>query len=149
MAETYYDSELTGKQLDEAFGKLANLEKSVMQADSSARTAQQYGQIVEQNAQAIEDIEANLSAIKASQCPGRCKQCHGSSVQCQRCRAVQAECSSQCRIRKKLRGTGPAGRPGRSGLVCHGRVSEICSPHRAKRAVGNHRNDGYHLDVGQ
>lgn len=66
MAETYYDSELTGKQLDEAFGKLANLEKSVMQADSSARTAQQYGQIVEQNAQAIEDIEANLSAIKAA-----------------------------------------------------------------------------------
>lgn len=66
MAETYYDSELTGKQLDEAFGKLEDLENSVMQADTSARTAQRYGQIVEQNAQAIGDIETNLSAIKAA-----------------------------------------------------------------------------------
>lgn len=66
MAEVYYDSRLTGAQLDEAFAGMTKLQDSVAQAEADAATAQRYGQIVEQNARAIGDIEENLSAIKAA-----------------------------------------------------------------------------------
>lgn len=64
MAETgYYDSPMTGEELDAAFAKMAGIDESVRQAAQSAETARQYGQIVEQNAQAIRDIEENLDVI--------------------------------------------------------------------------------------
>lgn len=64
MAETgYYDSPMTGEELDAAFAKMAGIDESVQQAGQSAETARQYGQIVEQNAQAIRDIEENLDVI--------------------------------------------------------------------------------------
>ena len=64
MAETgYYDSPMTGEELDAAFAKMAGIDESVRQAGQSAETARQYGQIVEQNAQAIRDIEENLDVI--------------------------------------------------------------------------------------
>lgn len=72
MAETYYDSPMTGAQLDEAFAGMAKLQDSVAQAAASAETARQYGQIVEQNAQAIQDIEQNMGAIEAA--PGYASQ---------------------------------------------------------------------------
>lgn len=64
MAETgYYDSPMTGEELDAAFAKMAGIDESVRQAAQSAETARQYGQTVEQNAQAIRDIEENLDVI--------------------------------------------------------------------------------------
>lgn len=64
MAETgYYDSPMTGEELDAAFAKMAGIDESVRQAGQSAETARLYGQIVEQNAQAIRDIEENLDVI--------------------------------------------------------------------------------------
>lgn len=72
MAETYYDSSMTGAQLDEAFAGLARVQDSAAQAAASAETARQYGQIVEQNAQAIRDIEQSMDAIEAA--PGYASQ---------------------------------------------------------------------------
>lgn len=66
MAERYYDSPMTGAQLDAAFAGMADIENSVAQAAASAGTAQRYGQIVEQNAQAIGQIGENLSVIQAA-----------------------------------------------------------------------------------
>ena len=64
MAETgYYDSPMTGEELDAAFAKMAGIDESVRQAAQSAETARLYGQTVEQNAQAIRDIEENLDVI--------------------------------------------------------------------------------------
>lgn len=64
MAETtYYDSPLTGKQLDAAFAGLAQVEQSVELTRQNAETAQQYGQIVADNAQGIRAIEENLEII--------------------------------------------------------------------------------------
>lgn len=66
MSETYYDSPMTGAQLDEAFAGMTKLQDSVAQAAASAETARQYGQVVEQNAQAIGTVEENLEAIVAA-----------------------------------------------------------------------------------
>lgn len=42
MADTYYDSDLTGEQLDEAFGKLRKLDESVAAAAQSASDAEYW-----------------------------------------------------------------------------------------------------------
>ena len=44
MAETYYDSDLTGQQLDAAFAKMANIDTYVSQAASSASEANGYAE---------------------------------------------------------------------------------------------------------
>lgn len=64
MAETtYYDSPMTGAELDEAFAGLAGMEQTAAQVAKNAETARQYGQIVADNAQGIEQISENLEEI--------------------------------------------------------------------------------------
>lgn len=64
MAETtYYDSPMTGAELDEAFAGLARVEQSVALTEQNAETAQKYGQIVADNTQGISQISENLEEI--------------------------------------------------------------------------------------
>lgn len=64
MAETtYYDSPMTGAELDEAFAGLAGMEQTAAQVAQNAETARQYGQIVADNAQEISQISENLGEI--------------------------------------------------------------------------------------
>lgn len=64
MAETtYYDSPMTGAELDEAFAGLAGMEQTAAQVAQNAETARQYGQIVADNAQGIAQISENLAEI--------------------------------------------------------------------------------------
>lgn len=63
---TYYDSPLTGAELDAALARLPQLDESVAEAAASAQTARQWGELVEQNQDAIRSVADNLTAITAA-----------------------------------------------------------------------------------
>lgn len=64
MADSYYDSPLTGAELDEAFRKMNTIDRLAAETEQAAGTAKTYGTIVQNNQQAIRAIQDNLGTIQ-------------------------------------------------------------------------------------